>query len=314
MGQKQKRIRQKERRLGRRIRGDIAKWDQTDSPEILDRGETLESPASLQRLFIRTFRPPHNPSQYVQPWTPQPKQQSILFFIRPATKALKQSLHQVIKQSILFIRSSFKAFSSSGHQSKHSLHQASNQSILFIRPPTMYSLQQATNQGILVIRPSTKWAKHFLYQSNQQSILFINQISKAFSLSIKSAKNSLYQQISLFIRPSRPTQDQLHDVHQALCNKYASTRQNNGSFDMLSHQQISLLKPPPGGHCWLSGKTLFTRDPHVWDRCALLAINSLKSTALHIYIHHWTSISHLSSNKLSAIARYLIFEIPRIDR
>ena len=49
MGQKQKRIRQKEK-LSRRTREEIyiEKWDQTDSPEIPDRGETSESSASLQ--------------------------------------------------------------------------------------------------------------------------------------------------------------------------------------------------------------------------------------------------------------------------
>ena len=42
MGQKQKRIRQKERDRTRQKnkRGDTEKWDQTDSPEIPDRGET----------------------------------------------------------------------------------------------------------------------------------------------------------------------------------------------------------------------------------------------------------------------------------
>ena len=36
-------------RLGRRTRGDIEKWDQTDSPQIPDKGETSELPASFQQ-------------------------------------------------------------------------------------------------------------------------------------------------------------------------------------------------------------------------------------------------------------------------
>ena len=47
MGQKQKRVRQKEQRDYRQKnkRGDIIeKWDPTDSPEIPDKGETSEMP------------------------------------------------------------------------------------------------------------------------------------------------------------------------------------------------------------------------------------------------------------------------------
>ena len=45
MDQKQKRMRQKERQDYRqKNKRDIEKWDQTDSPEIADRGETSEIP------------------------------------------------------------------------------------------------------------------------------------------------------------------------------------------------------------------------------------------------------------------------------
>ena len=46
MGQKQKRIRQKksDRTRQKNKRGDIEKWDQTDSIEIPDWGETSETP------------------------------------------------------------------------------------------------------------------------------------------------------------------------------------------------------------------------------------------------------------------------------
>ena len=46
MGQKQKRIRQKEQQDYRQKnkRGYMEKWDQTESPDILDRGETSEIP------------------------------------------------------------------------------------------------------------------------------------------------------------------------------------------------------------------------------------------------------------------------------
>ena len=44
MGEKQKKIRQKQRQ------GDIEKWVQTDSPEIPDREETSESPAGLRQV------------------------------------------------------------------------------------------------------------------------------------------------------------------------------------------------------------------------------------------------------------------------
>ena len=45
MGQKQKKIRQKERQDYRQKnkRGDIEKWDQTDSPEIPNNAKTSES-------------------------------------------------------------------------------------------------------------------------------------------------------------------------------------------------------------------------------------------------------------------------------
>ena len=53
MDQKQKRIRQKLRKSDRtrqkNKRGDIEKWDQTDSPEIPDRGETSESADFLRQ-------------------------------------------------------------------------------------------------------------------------------------------------------------------------------------------------------------------------------------------------------------------------
>ena len=51
MGQKQKRIRQKERQdqAEENKREDIEKWDQTDSPEMPDRGETSESPAACRQ-------------------------------------------------------------------------------------------------------------------------------------------------------------------------------------------------------------------------------------------------------------------------
>ena len=44
MGQNQKRIRQKVRTRQKNKTGDIEKWDQTESPEIPDRGETSEIP------------------------------------------------------------------------------------------------------------------------------------------------------------------------------------------------------------------------------------------------------------------------------
>ena len=46
MGQKHKRIRQKEQQEQRKKNktGDIEKWDETDSPEIPARGETSEIP------------------------------------------------------------------------------------------------------------------------------------------------------------------------------------------------------------------------------------------------------------------------------
>ena len=47
MGQKQKRIRQKERQdkaAEKKKRADIESWDQTDSLEIPDRGETSKMP------------------------------------------------------------------------------------------------------------------------------------------------------------------------------------------------------------------------------------------------------------------------------
>ena len=47
MGQKQKRIRQKERQDYADKRGDLEKRNQTDSPEIPDRGRPQKSPASL---------------------------------------------------------------------------------------------------------------------------------------------------------------------------------------------------------------------------------------------------------------------------
>ena len=51
MGQKQKKIRQKVIGIGRETREEnIEKWDQTDSPEIPDKGKTSESLASLRRL------------------------------------------------------------------------------------------------------------------------------------------------------------------------------------------------------------------------------------------------------------------------
>ena len=49
MGQKQKRIRQKERQKKEQKRSYIYKWDQTNSPEIPDRRETSESPAYIRR-------------------------------------------------------------------------------------------------------------------------------------------------------------------------------------------------------------------------------------------------------------------------
>ena len=56
MGQKQKRIRQKKDRTGGSTRGDIEKWEQTDSPEIPDRGERHQkSPASLWGNNVSIF-------------------------------------------------------------------------------------------------------------------------------------------------------------------------------------------------------------------------------------------------------------------
>ena len=58
MGQKQKKVSKTERAtgLGRRTRGDIEKWDQTDSPEISDRGETSGIPGLTSgELFTKTF-------------------------------------------------------------------------------------------------------------------------------------------------------------------------------------------------------------------------------------------------------------------
>ena len=53
MGQKQKRIRvdrKSTRTSQKNKRGDIEKWDQTESPEIPDRGRHQKSPASLEEL------------------------------------------------------------------------------------------------------------------------------------------------------------------------------------------------------------------------------------------------------------------------
>ena len=51
MGQKQKKNNtERATGLGRRIRGNINMRDQTDSPEIPNRTETSESPASLRRI------------------------------------------------------------------------------------------------------------------------------------------------------------------------------------------------------------------------------------------------------------------------
>ena len=67
MGQKQERIKQKERQhYGQKNkRGDIEKWKQTGSPEIPDRGETSESPqaASVYGDVVAQLveRRPRNP-------------------------------------------------------------------------------------------------------------------------------------------------------------------------------------------------------------------------------------------------------------
>ena len=49
MNQKQKRIKQKEQQDYRQKnkRGDIEKWDQTDSPEIPDKGVDIRNPLGL---------------------------------------------------------------------------------------------------------------------------------------------------------------------------------------------------------------------------------------------------------------------------